>query len=271
MNRIFSAALFLACLGSAAKGHEFWIDPVSHQVEVGGDVVAAIRVGQEYKGSSYSYVPRNFRRFDVGFGGKVGPVEGRLGDRPAASVATSDEGLMVLIHATTDTVLGWSEWEKFVNFVEHKDAAWVLEAHTARGLGEEDRREVYSRYAKSLVAVGSGEGADFEAGLVTEIIALENPYTGKMSDGIDVRLIYEGAPRSETQIEVFEKAADESVTIFTVQTDADGAATVPVKPGYRYMLDAVVLREPSAELAAEKNVQWESLWANLTFEVPESQ
>ncbi len=268
MNRSVFTSLFLACLATTAKGHEFWIDPVSHQVAAGEPVIAAIRVGQEYKGSSYSYVPSNFRRFDVGFGGDVMAVSGVLGDRPAANVPTTGDGLMVLIHATTDTTLGWSEWEKFVKFVEHKDAAWVLEAHSARGLGEEDRRELYSRYAKSLVAVGLGAGDDFEAGLLTEIVALENPYTGEMSDGIDVRVLYEGAPRAETQIEVFEKAADESVEIFTVRTDADGTATVPVKPGYRYMLDAVVLREPAAEVAVEKNVHWESLWANLTFEVP---
>ncbi|MEP0452634.1 MAG: DUF4198 domain-containing protein, partial [Roseibium sp.] len=206
MKAKFATVLFLTCLATAAKGHEFWIDPESHQVDAGADVIAAIRVGQEYKGSSYSYVPRNFRRFDVGFGGEVLPVEGTIGDRPAANVATSDEGLMVLIHATTDTVLGWSEWEKFVKFVEHKDAAWVLEAHTARGLTQDDRRELYSRYAKSLVAVGSGEGTDFETGLLTEIVALENPYTGETGDGIDVRLLYQGAPRAETQIEVFEKA-----------------------------------------------------------------
>ncbi len=34
------------------------------------------------------------------------------------------------------------------------------------------------------------------------------------------------------------------------------------------MLDAVVLREPSEALAAERDVVWESLWANLTFAVP---
>jgi len=270
MIRTLSIALSLACLGSAAKGHEFWIDPEAHQVAAGAPVVAAIRVGEAYKGSSYSYVPRNFRRFDYAFNGEVLPVEGTMGDRPAASVPTSGEGLMVLIHETTDTTLGWTTWEKFVKFVKHKDAGWVLEAHVTRGLTQEDRRELYSRYAKSLVAVGDGEGADFETGLLTEIVALENPYTGDMSDGIDVRVLYEGEPRAETQIEVFEKAADESVSIFTVQTDADGAATVPVKPGYRYMLDAVVLREPAGNVAEEKNVQWESLWANLTFEVPDT-
>lgn len=268
MIRSLSIALSLACLATTAKGHEFWIDPEAFQVEPGAPVVAALRVGQDFKGSSYTYVPRNFRRFDFALEGNVAPVEGTLGDRPAANIPTTDEGLMVVVHATTDTVLGWTEWAKFVNFVKHKDAEWVLEVHKARGLGEDDRRELYSRYAKTLVAVGAGQGADFETGLLTEIVALENPYVDNVADGIDVRVLYQGAARAETQIEVFEKAGDDSVEIFTVKTDANGQATVPVKPGYRYMLDSVVLREPEADVAAEKKVQWESLWANLTFAVP---
>jgi len=35
------------------------------------------------------------------------------------------------------------------------------------------------------------------------------------------------------------------------------------------MADAVVLRRPDSDLAREKNALWESLWANLTFAVPE--
>ena len=58
------------------------------------------------------------------------------------------------------------------------------------------------------------------------------------------------------------------MTVFTLKTDAEGRATVPVKPGYRYMLDSVVLREPAPDLAAGRDVVWESLWANLTFAVP---
>jgi hypothetical protein len=30
-----------------------------------------------------------------------------------------------------------------------------------------------------------------------------------------------------------------------------------------------VLREPSAELAVEADIEWETLWAALTFGVPE--
>ena len=243
----------------AAKAHEFWISPDKHLVSPSDQVAAALIVGQNFEGNSQAYLPRSFKRFDYAIGGKIAPVEGRLGDRPALKMDAPGDGLMVIIHETAGLMLTWDEFARFEAFVEHKDATWTLEAHKARGLSEENVREVYTRYAKSLVGIGSAAGSDFEAGLETEIVALENPYTDNMSDGIDVRLLYQGAPRRDEQVDV---------TVFTVRTDGNGVATVPVKAGARYMLDAVVLREPSAALASQRNVAWESLWANLTFGVP---
>ena len=127
-------------------------------------------------------------------------------------------------------------------------------------------RERYSRYAKSLIAVGNGAGEDIEAGLATEIVALENPYTGDMTDGLDILVLYEGKPRMDTQVEVFRKAPDGTVTITYERTDEAGKATIPVLPGHRYQLDAVVLRP--LEVVDEKDPSWESLWANMTLEVP---
>ncbi len=257
----------MACIAVSAKAHEFWIDPVEFQVTSGSPVVADIRVGQSFEGAAYSYIPTNFRRFDYALGGALVAVPGRVGDRPALNVTPEDEGLMVAIHVTTDSRLVWDTWERFVGFLEHKDLAWGLAEHDARGLSREKVREAYSRYAKSLIAVGHGEGSDVEAGLLVEFIAMENPYTGDMSDGFDVRATYDGAPLKDTQIEVFEKAADGTVTITTDRTDADGAATIMVKAGHTYMLDAVVLRPMDVVEATDP--AWESLWANLTFQVPE--
>ena len=237
-------------------------------MDAGAPIVAATRVGQEFKGASYSYNPGTFRQFEIAQGAERVPVEGRLGDRPAVNQAAPGDGLAVVLHVTVDSALTYDDLEKFRTFVTHKDAAWVLEAHAARGLPETGFSEAYSRYAKALVAVGTGAGEDQAFGLLTEIVGLANPYTDDVSGGVPVALTYDGAPRANAQIEVFEKGADESVEIFTVRTDADGHALVPVKPGHRYMLDAVVLREPSAALSNDLGVVWESLWANLTFAVP---
>lgn len=231
-------------------------------------MIAELRVGQNFGGASQAYIPHQFRRFDYAYNDQTAPVAGRMGDRPAARIETSSEGLMVLIHATTDLKITWDEFEKFESFVKHKDAEWVLDEHRSEGSSQVDVAEAYSRYAKSLVAVGSGAGSDFETGLETEIVALENPYVDDMADGIDVRVLYQGKPRISEQVEVFEKSEDGEVTVFTLQTDGSGTATIPVKSGHHYMLDSVVLRKPSEELANSRSVLWESLWANLTFAIP---
>ncbi len=239
-----------------------------YQVTAGNEVVAELRVGQQFSGASQAYLPHKFRRFDYGTDGQIAPLPGRLGDRPAARLKPSGEGLVVLIHETTDLKITWSEFEKFEDFLKHKDAVWVLEAHRLEGLPQVGVAEAYSRYAKSLVAVGTGAGSDFETGLETEIVALENPYSDDMTDGIDVQVLYQRKPRAREQIEVFEKSGDGDVSVSTYRTDDNGFATIPVKPGHQYMLDSVVLRKPSQELASSQNVLWESLWANLTFAVP---
>lgn len=265
-----SALATLAMIASAppSHSHEFWIDPVSATVAVGEPIVAVTRVGQTFEGNSYSYVPENFRLFEIAQGGMRVPVEGLIGDRPSLDQAAPGEGLAVILHVTRDYTLTYDEPDKFRDFVTHKDARWVLDAHAERGLPDADFSEAYSRYAKALVAVGEGEGEDSTFGLLTEITALANPYTDDVSGGLPVRLAYDGAPRAGAQIEVFEKGENGAVEVFTVRTDDAGEATVPVKPGRRYMLDAVVLREPAEALAQETGVVWESLWANLTFTVP---
>ena len=265
-SRLLLAVLTFALSAGVAQGHEFWIDPAEFMVDVGEPIAADLRVGEAFLGGAQSYLPNRFRRFEIVQGAETAPVGGRMGDRPALN-QPADEGLAVLVHVTTDSRLVYKEFAKFASFVTHKDASWTIAEHSTRNLPQEGFVEVYSRYAKSLVAVGRGAGSDRIVGLETEIVAQTNPYTDDLSDGMMVTLYYQGAPRADAQIEVFEKSSSGEVAVSTLRTDAAGVAQVPVRAGHRYMLDAVVLREPAPDLAAEKNVHWESLWANLTFEV----
>lgn len=261
-------ALALVGLPGAALAHEFWIEPQSYQVEPGADMVAVLRVGQEFGGVEQAYLERNFVRFDLDCGDGPVPVEGRAGDRPAMTVPAPSDGLCVVIHQTRDYSLTYREWDKFVNFVTHKDFKTALADHAARGLPQTDFIERYSRYAKSLIAVGDGDGSDSEAGLLTEIVAEANPYTDDLSAGLPVRVLYEGKPRVDTQVELFEKAPEGAVEITLHRTDAEGRVSLPVRAGHSYLVDAVVFRELTP--VAENDPVWESLWAALTFAVPEA-
>lgn len=265
------APLFLAIALSAGavQAHEFWIDPHAFRVAPGDEIEADLRVGQNFEGVASSYLPNAFRRFELAQGEATEPVEGRLGDRPALSQAAPGEGLAIAVHVTTDSVVTYRDFETFESFVRHKDAEWVLAEHAARQLPTDILREGYSRYAKALIAVGEGGGEDRQFGLETELVARANPYTDDVSGGLPVDLYYKGEPRSKAQVEIFGRTADGSIEVSTVRTDSEGRAVVPVVSGNTYMLDAVVLREPEGDLAKRPDIVWESLWANLTFAVPD--
>lgn len=260
-------AAVLCVWGTVASAHEFWISPDAYVIPNGGQVQAQLRVGQEFSGAGYAFNPRNFTRFELVQGDTVTPVEGRLGDTPALGMTARGEGLLVVVHETTASSLTYTQMEKFGKFAAHKDFEWAIEAHTERGLSTEKFTERYHRYAKSLIAVGDGAGADREMGLKTEIIALANPYTDEI-DSLAIQVLLDGAPRANAQIELFERAPDDTVNITLHRTDADGRGDVPVKPGHEYMVDAVALLPLEKGDGANDPIWW-SLWASLTFKMPE--
>lgn len=255
-------------MAGPALSHEFWISPDNFLPEPDVQVQANIKVGQNFGGSSYSYNPSSFARFETRFAGETTPVDGRLGDIPALDLASPGEGLLTVIYETDVNLLSYTKWEKFVKFVTHKDFPTTLEDHVSRGIPKDERfTESYVRYAKSLIAVGHGKGSDSEVGLKTEIVALENPY--RMDDDVfSIKVLLDGAPRPDAQVELFEKAPDGTVEIVLFRTDENGVADLNIKRGYSYLADAVAMLPHDNDDHNDGPVWW-SLWASLTFQVPD--
>ena len=175
---------------------------------------------------------------------------------------------MVLAYESTFSTVQYSHLGKFLKFAEHKYLKDAEARHKLRGLPEGRFSEIYTRFCKSLIGVGSAAGQDVETNMETEFVALTNPYTDDLARGFKVQLLYQGRPRINAQIEVFERARDETVEITTLHTNDQGYAMIPVKSQHTYMLDAVILREPDETVAGQNNVVWETLWASMTFYAP---
>ena len=262
----FACALLAAPIASA---HEFWIEPPEFQVENGIAFTADLKNGELFKGTRQSYFDDRNTRFDVIMGDKTAPITGRLGDRPAIQLpAPAQDGLMILAHEAAPSTITYKKWPKFMKFVAHKDFKEAEAIHTARGWAKEGFKEIYTRHSKSLIAVGDGAGSDRELGLETEFVALENPYAPDFDGTMDVALFYNGAPRSDAQIEVYERNNDGIVTVTIIRTNDVGRAAIPLAAGMDYMLDAVVLRPVEGATTVEDGPVWETLWASLTFAVP---
>lgn len=260
----------LLLTGQPALSHEFWIDPEKYQVQSGAPLVANLRNGQKFKGTALAWFDNRFTRFEIAIGDQLLPVEGRIGDTPALQTTAPDaDGLLVVLHETAPSNLTYKEWEKFLKFAAHKDFRDAAADHTAAGWPTENFRESYTRHVKSLIAVGSGSGQDRTFGLATEFVALSNPYLPEFDGKMQVQLLYEDRPRADAQVEIFDRAPDGTVDIRLTRTDQSGHVTVPVLPGHSYLFDAVVLRPSPEAGTAERAPVWETLWAALTFSVPE--
>lgn len=266
LNSVF-ISVFIAFGTVAASAHEFWIEPLAYQIQPGAEIKADLKVGQEFSGSTYPYRPSQITRFDLLQNGKDTEVEARIGDNPALGMTVDDDGLLVIVHETTDSRLTYTDFAKFEKFVRHKAFPTVIADHDARGLSRDKFVESYRRYAKSLVAVGAGEGNDAPIGMKTEIVALANPYTDEI-DTMPVQVFLDRAPRVGAQVEVFEKGPDDSVTITLFSTDKDGKAVLPVKKNHSYLVDAV-WAEALPNDDTEAGPVWKTHWAALTFYVPE--
>lgn len=265
--RFLSAAAFYVAACLPVMGHEFWVEPESYAIAETDSLNADLRNGQFFAGPTIPYLPNTIARFEVISGDAVLPVESRLGNRPALKGMAVPEGLAIVVFESTDSRLNYDDWEMFAAFVAHKDLKGTIEAHRERGLPDSNFDENYRRFSKALVAVGDGRGADRQVGLLTEIVAGANPYTDDVTAGMPLQVFYDGEPRADVQIELFERAPDDTVAIATYRTDAEGRAVVPVKPGHAYLADSVAIRPLDGSQG--NGAVWHTDWAALTFAVPD--
>lgn len=271
MRRSFTATIWLglalAFSASLAQAHEFWLHPEDFTVAPDTQVRVNLRNGLHMVGVDLPYLPENLPRFEVISGDTVTPITSRVGDLPAITIAALDEGLAIFVTETSDLTVRYEKFDSFQRFADHKAMPEVIAQHRARGLPEAGFVETFRRYAKSLMAVGDGAGSDRAIGLRIEIVALANPYTDDMTNGMPLQVLMDGKPRAMARLAMFETAADGTVTETPYTTDANGQVTVPAKPGATYLADSVdIFALPNNDPAA--GPVWHSDWASLTYAVP---
>ncbi len=246
------------------SAHEFWIEPQNYQINPGDPIVAQLKTGEFFEGADHSYIRSSFKRFDLVMGDRAIPITGRDGDFPPIDISPAGSGLAVLVQVSNGDTQTYDQWDDFVTFAKAEFLDGLLDRHLARGLSKTEIVEQYVRYAKSMVAVGDGAGADRALGLRLEFIAEANPYVHVPAEGLPVRLMFEGRPLTETLVVVFEKAGLRDARTLKLKTDGAGRIHVPVKRGHSYLVDAVLplpLDRPGAH--------WQTLWATLSFRVPD--
>lgn len=250
-----------------AKAHEYWIEPIDYNVAMGAPVEAHLRNGQYFEGTTLSFLPRNFRSFNVSVGDQVMEITGTIGDRPAARFIPESEGLHIISQETTESDLTYQKWDKFVAFVEREGLIGTLEAHIAKGWPQEKFKEAYTRYAKSLIVVGrSNDMKDRVLGQRLEIVVEGEPWNASQQR-VNVQVLWEGKPFAGRLLSVFRKNGPKGENRDILTLDDDGRATIERNDGGQILVGAVQMIEASEAVRASKtDALWHSLWASTTFE-----
>ena len=259
--------LLSALLGLAtpALAHEFWIEPANFRPPVGKPLDVNLLVGQEFRGDTMIYLPESFERFiTVNARGKQ-DVAGQPGDDPAARLIPAEPGLLLVAYQSTRYSLNM-DGVTFEEYLEKEGLSAVRALRAQRKEQDKPVREVYSRFAKSLLAVGGrddGLDASRPIGLRLEIVPQGRVSQLNPGQSLEVQLLYENRPLANALLVAFSKK--KLKTQLTQRTDAQGRARFALPHADIWMLSAVHMIPAPADAKAD----WESFWASLSFQTGE--
>lgn len=248
-------------LAAPAAAHEFWIEPNSYRVAPGDAITARTMIGGEFTGEELGNYPSMQQIVDVWQGDTGQPLTGPEERVPALKTPPLGPGLAILRYQSTNFQVTYDSYAKWVLF--------LLEAGRTDLMAQQDRdqpiSEVYFRYAKSLVAVGDGQGADRFLGMPLELVALTNPYTD--TGDMRLRVMFMDAPVPNAAAHVFFKDASGTSTYTRLRADAQGEIVVPATAPGAYMVNAIQILPAGPRIQQLVGAQWQSLWASMTYEI----
>ena len=258
--RLFVPALL--CAGSL-RAHDLWIEPSAFMPAPGTRLAVRLFIGQLFRGDVFPRDPKYMVRFAVIGPGGESPIPGVPDTDPAGFLVTGRPGLYELVYTSrhASVELDAARFEKYLA-EEGLDQISALRAR--RGQSAAPGKELYSRCAKSLIAVGgdAGSGHDRVLGLTLELVPETNPYMLAAGQELAVRLLYRGQPLAGAKVAAVPK--DQPASQVAARTDAHGRVRLRLAGAGVWLIKAVHMIAAPPGSGAD----WESFWASLTFALP---
>jgi len=191
------------------------------------------------------------------------PIGGRLGAEPAGAIDVQQTGIAVVGYRSLPqhVELAAPDFERYLA-MEGLDA--IIKDRADHGSSAAPGREIFSRAAKSLLAVGGGRpasGHDRVLGLTLELIPEKSPWALQAGDELPVVLRYEGKPLAGALVMALHQSGEK---LAAIRSDDAGRVRVPLSRSGVWLVKAVHMIPAPAGADAD----WESIWASLTFELP---
>lgn len=153
---------------------------------------------------------------------------------------------------------------QFNNYLAHDGVPDILVERKKNNELMKDVHERYSKHVKAIFQVGDVRTDTFKTalGYPVEIIPQQNPYGLKAGQTLGVLCVKDGQPLVNQFVMVGRELKGQEVPSPGVRTDAKGIARIPLKGSGKWYVKFIQMTP-----LGEPQVNYESKWATLTFEV----
>lgn len=243
--------------------HDFWLEPTSFSPQPGQIVGVRLRVGQDLLGDPVARDPALVNQFVFEDAAGRKPLVGRDGADPAGLLRVDGPGLLVIGYLSNPSAIEMGA-EKFNQYLKEEGLDAVAALRARRKQTGDPVHELFSRCAKSLALSGTPNRAqaDRPLGFTLELVAERNPYAIRAGEDLPVRLTYESRPLAGALVVAINRLNPSEKQ--SVRTDAEGRVRFRLRQGGMWLIKAVHMVQAPAGAKAD----WASLWASLTFELP---
>lgn len=249
-----------------AQAHEFWIMPSTFKAAPGTPLNFGLHVGEHFEGDN---VPLNRQYVRTLRHHSSQGVQDLSKQLPASGQASPDfafhtSGTHVLSIDTHPNQVSLSA-DSFHAYLHEEGLDSIIKMREAAGKEKTPGRERYRRHIKTLLHIDGAQKGDvvLRTGQRLEIVPLALPAHKSAGDSLDFQLLFDSKPLTGALVKAWHKHDGQTVVIRTV-SNKEGTVRVTLPFAGPWMISTVHM---IAAVDAPE-VDWESFWGNLTFELP---
>jgi hypothetical protein len=266
-RQYFISALLAVALGLTASAHDLFLKLDSYFLQPRARATVRLLNGT-FQSSDGAVARERFR--------DVSLVASELDSPIGESISWRDEGKTTVMEFQTGApgtyVVGVSTRLKeislkaaaFNDYLAHDGLPDTLDARTQNGELNKDVRERYSKHVRAVFQVGDKLTDDYKKPLnyPVEILPQQNPYSLKVGDELSALCTRDGRPLPNQFVLAGWEARDGKLHTISTRSNSKGVARIKLSGAGKWYVKFIHMT-PLTEL----DLNYESKWASLTFEI----
>lgn len=263
--RALLTVFLVSVMATAAGAHDLWLEPDSSFPA--GETTLKVRlfVGMNLKHEKeYPYEAAKIESFFARGSAQAGETKTAEGQSPAFEVPLGKAGDLLFGAARAKAHIELTA-EEFNSYLAEDGMKQVLDRRKQTGAAEKPARENYVRYLKTFARVGNGDGKLFTepVGYRIEIVPKVDPLSLKSGAELPLTVLFDGKPLAGATVFAELRGSEPAGAAAEAVTAEDGSTSVRIAaPGF-WIVKVIHMRECGGCADAD----YESFWANITFEV----